>query len=71
VEAPAPGWGAAVEPDEDTQPEALTMVEPSDDEAVDDGEPAPDPWEEGLVAHGVEPEPDDAERSGFFRRRRR
>jgi hypothetical protein len=80
VEAPAPAWGGAVEPDEDTQPEALTIVGRPEDEALDDGEPAPDPWEAGLVAHaalpladhpGVEPEPELDERSGLFRRRRR
>jgi hypothetical protein len=67
VEAPAPGWGA--EPDEDTEPEALTIVATADE--VDEAAPAPDPWEAGLVAHGVQPEPDLAERGGLFRRRRR
>ena len=62
VEAPAPGWPAdqqALEPGEDTEPDALTMIgEPVEDEA--------DPWE-----HGAETEPELAERGGLFRRRRR
>jgi hypothetical protein len=68
VEAPAPGWGA--EPDEDTEPEALTIVATPDE--VEEAAAAPDPWEAGLVAHGLEPEPElAAERGGLFRRRRR
>jgi hypothetical protein len=62
VEAPAPGWGApALEPGEDTEPDALTMIEPG---AA--GE-APDPWEHTEN----EPEEELAERGGIFRRRRR
>jgi hypothetical protein len=69
VEAPAPGWGA--EPDEDTEPEALTIV--ASPEQVDDAAEAPDPWEAGAVENGAEPEPEPelAERGGLFRRRRR
>jgi hypothetical protein len=68
VEAPAPGWAA--EPDEDTEPEALTVV--ATPEEMEEAAAAPDPWEAGLVAaHGIEPEPELAERSGLFRRRRR
>lgn len=63
VEAPAPEWSAG-EPDEETEPEALTVV----------GAPAVDPWEQDG-----EVEADDAEgeaeaepaAQGFFRRRRR
>ena len=60
VEAPAPEseWGAVEEigePDEETEPESLTVV----------GAPAVDPWEAGDV-----PEPEEAA-PGFFRRRRR
>lgn len=67
VEAPAPPWGApALEPAEDTEPDALTMIEQS---PVDEAALA-DPWE-----HAVEDdEPEDvelAERAGIFRRRRR
>jgi len=54
--APAPAWGVA-EPDEDTEPEALTVV----------GAPAVDPWEQNDDA---EPESDVASR-GFLRRLRR
>jgi len=71
VEAPAPEWGPAVEPDEDTEPEALTIVEV----LVEQGEApaALDPWEHGPAANGAEPEPEPelAERGGLFRRRRR
>jgi hypothetical protein len=63
IEAPAPpAWTpAAVGPSEDTEADALTVIEPRAD--------AVDPWE-----HGVEdddPEPELAERAGLFRRRRR
>jgi hypothetical protein len=69
VEAPAPQWGAAEEPDEETEPEALTVV----------GAPAVevDPWEQdgaGGVDGADDPEAEpaaDAAGSGFFRRRRR
>jgi hypothetical protein len=55
--APAPVWGE-VEPDEDTEPEALTVV----------GAPAVDPWEQS----GDDTEPEsDVESRGFLRRLRR
>jgi hypothetical protein len=57
--APAPEWGATDEPDEETEPEALTVV----------GSPAVvdvDPWEQEPDA-----EPADATGHGLFRRRRR
>ena len=54
---PAPAWGE-VEPDEDTEPEALTVV----------GAPAVDPWEQSDG--DGESESDDASR-GFLRRLRR
>jgi hypothetical protein len=57
VEARAPVWGE-VEPDEDTEPEALTVV----------GAPAVDPWEQSGDA--TEPE-SDVESRGFLRRLRR
>ena len=53
---PAPAWGE-VEPDEDTEPEALTVV----------GAPAVDPWEQ---SEEQEEETDSSER-GFLRRLRR
>lgn len=66
--APAPAWGvedSAVvepedpgEPDEETEPEALTVV----------GAPAVDPWEAGATD---EPVPEESAGHGFFRRRRR
>lgn len=55
VEAPAPEWGTAIEPGEDTEPDALTMV-------------AADPWEADAAVGDAEPGPG---RAGFFRRRRR
>jgi hypothetical protein len=62
VEAPAPAWTpAAVEPSEDTEADALTVIEPRVD--------AVDPWEHGV--EDDEPEPELAERTGIFRRRRR
>jgi hypothetical protein len=61
VEAPAPEWNAA-EPDEETEPEALTVVGAP---AVDD-DPV-DPWEQEPAE---EPEPEPAAH-GLFRRRRR
>ena len=54
--APAPAWGAT-EPDEDTEPEALTVI----------GAPAVDPWEQNDEQ---EEEADPPER-GFLRRLRR
>jgi len=56
VRVPAPAWGE-VEPDEDTEPEALTVV----------GAPAVDPWEQ---SEEQEEEADSSER-GFLRRLRR
>jgi len=88
VEAPAPWQTPALEPGEDTEPDALTIVAesaaqdeaPADDAAAeeaheeddggDDVEAAADPWEH-QPDDGAEPEPELAERSGFFRRRRR
>ena len=68
VEAPAPAqWSGAVEePDEETEPEALTVI----------GAPAVDPWEQEGAADDVEAdEADEADAEpaahGFFRRRRR
>jgi hypothetical protein len=54
--APAPAWGE-VEPDEDTEPEALTVV----------GAPAVDPWEQ---SEETDDDTDSSER-GFLRRLRR
>jgi len=100
VEAPAPEWGAAAEPDEETEPEALTIVA-SAEEVEAASAAAVDPWEqhseEGVLDEGVleegspeegspeegspeegsaepgaaEGEPELAERTGLFRRRRR
>ncbi len=53
VEAPAPGWGAA-EPDEVTEPEALTIVA-SADEVEAASASALDPWELGDEGAAVEP----------------
>jgi hypothetical protein len=65
VEAPAPGWDPpALEPSEDTEPDALTMIAGAAEAGVD-------PWEHGVVEDGEEPEPELAERGGIFRRRRR
>jgi hypothetical protein len=68
VEAPAPPWAGAqplLEPGEDTEPDALTIISaPADGETVD-------PWEQGADVEDDEPEPELAERGGFFRRRRR
>jgi hypothetical protein len=79
VEAPAPPWGAAAErgaaePDEETEPESLTIVASAAD--VEAASSPVDPWEQGVDADDAEnAEPDDdaqlAERSGLFRRRRR
>jgi hypothetical protein len=68
VEAPAPQWGApAIEPTEDTEPDALTMIEqPQPDEA-----PAADPWEHAPVEDGEPEDVELAERGGIFKRRRR
>src|SRR5205814_4230964 len=51
VEAPAPPWSVAGEPDEDTEPEALTVVEILAEQNVD-------PWETGLETNGDEPAPE-------------
>ncbi|HEX3226935.1 MAG TPA: hypothetical protein VHQ89_12635 [Gaiellaceae bacterium] len=67
VEAPAPPWAGpqALEPGEDTEPDALTMIAaPAADDDVGGWEPGDDDGDD-------EPEPELAERSGFFRRRRR
>jgi len=67
VEAPPPApWEApALEPGEDTEPDALTIVEePGEDVAV------ADPWE-SVADDGDEPEPELAERGGLYRRCRR
>jgi hypothetical protein len=69
VEAPAPPWGAPGEPDEETEPEALTFVASA--EEVEAASAPVDPWEQ---EHPLEPEDDEealVERSGRFRRRRR
>jgi hypothetical protein len=78
VEAPASGWDqGALEPGEDTEPDALTMIAgPDEADPEQDDEPEGDPWEEavaeeGVVENGDEPEPELAERGGLFRRRRR
>jgi len=54
--APAPAWGE-VEPDEDTEPEALTVV----------GAPAVDPWEQ----NDEQGDDDESSERGFLRRLRR
>jgi hypothetical protein len=67
VEAPAPPWAGpqALEPGEDTEPDALTMVAtPAADDDVGG-------WEPGEEEAEDDAEPELAERSGFFRRRRR
>jgi hypothetical protein len=77
VEVPAPPWGAAAErgpeePDEETEPESLTIVASAED--VEAASSPVDPWEQGAEVEDAEPEEDAelAERSGgLFRRRRR
>ena len=66
VEAPPPApWEApALEPGEDTEPDALTVIGTPVEDVV------ADPWE-SVVEDGAEPEPELAERGGLFRRRRR
>jgi len=59
VEAPAPAWGVASEPDEETEPEALTIVASAEDVEVAAAAAAVDPWEQGP-SH----EESDAEGSG-------
>jgi hypothetical protein len=64
VEAPAPDRSApALEPGEDTEEDALTVIESASGDVVD-------PWEHGLVEDGEEAEPELTERGGIFRRRR-
>ena len=67
VEVPAPpGWEQqALGPGEDTEADALTMIESP---AAGD---SADPWEQGVAEAEAEPEPELAERGGLFRRRRR
>ena len=84
VEAPAPVWGIAPEPDEETEPEALTVVASADE--VEAAAAALDPWEQGpqqepddeegdasaeAGAAQEDPEAEPAGRAGLFRRRRR
>ena len=72
VEAPAPAWGASSdEPDEETEPESLTIVASAED--VEAASVPVDPWEQDHDVLDDEPEGDVelAERSGLFRRRRR
>jgi hypothetical protein len=69
VEAPGPAWGSAAEPDEQTEPEALTIVASA--EEVEAASAAVDPWEQGLDPEDAEGEGELAERAGLFRRRRR
>ena len=71
VEAPAPPLGrAALEPAEDTEPDALTMIEQRSAEAEDEARPAADPWEHAAVEDeraGRRPERAElAERGGIF-----
>jgi hypothetical protein len=66
VEAPAPAWNAP-EPDEETEPEALTVVGAP---AVD-GEAAVDPWEQEPVEEADADADAEPAGHGFFRRRRR
>lgn len=70
VEAPAPPWAGpqALEPGEDTEPDALTMIEAP---AADDGVGGWEPGDEDADGDADEPEPELAERGGLFRRRRR
>jgi hypothetical protein len=72
VEAPAPPWSGAGEPDEETEPESLTIVASAED--VEAASSPVDPWEQGADVEDAELEeaPELAERSGgLFRRRRR
>jgi hypothetical protein len=66
VETPAPEWGVApvVEPDEETEPEALTVVGAA---AVVE---SVDPWEQSADGEGDDAEPEEAGH-GFLRRLRR
>jgi hypothetical protein len=70
VEAPAPPWAAAGEPDEETEPEGLTMTASAAEvEAASSG--AVDPWEHVLEDDAQDEDGELVERSGLFRRRRR
>jgi hypothetical protein len=74
VETRAPEWGIVEEPDEVTEPEALTIVASA--EEVETASAAADPWESGPEGAELEqseaaPEPEAADRAGLFRRRRR
>jgi hypothetical protein len=65
VEAPAPGWDPpALEPSEDTEADALTMIAGPSADGVD-------PWEHGVAEAAEESDEELAERGGIFRRRRR
>jgi hypothetical protein len=64
VEAPAPDRSPALEPGEDTEEDAHTIIVGPAGDGVD-------PWEHGVVEDGEDPEPELAERGGLFRRRRR
>jgi hypothetical protein len=67
VEAPALPWaGSALEPGEDTEPDALTMI--ASPEPAADGVGG---WEPGADEEDADDEPELAERGGFFKRRRR
>jgi hypothetical protein len=62
VEVPAPGWEpAAVEHIEDTEPEALTVIEASGAEAVDPWERKPEPASDEAEVVNDEPELTDDE----------
>jgi hypothetical protein len=52
VEAPAPVWGVASEPDEETEPEALTIVASADEIDVAAAAAGVDPWEQGPSLEG-------------------
>jgi hypothetical protein len=67
---PGPAWGVAAEPDEETEPEALTIVA-SAEEVEAASVAAVDPWEVGVEPVDEDGEPEPAERAGLFRRRRR
>jgi hypothetical protein len=69
VEAPAPGWGGLGEPNEETEPDALTMVASA--EEVEAAAVAIDPWEQGADPEPEEAELGEAGQPSLFRRRRR
>lgn len=71
VEAPAPPWGGAGEPDEETEPEALTITASTAE--VEAASAPVDPWEQVHEddVHEDEDSGELVERSGLFRRRRR